>query len=89
MPSAAFLHVLRLAFVISFLNLGSVLICAQDAKSTQREAIDYFETHVRPLLIKNCLEGHSAETEASGGLLLESGPDWQAGGDSGKVLVAG
>ncbi len=89
MPSAAFLHVLRLAFVISFLNLGSVLICAQDAKSTQREAIDYFETHVRPLLIKNCLECHSAETEASGGLLLDSGPNWQAGGDSGTVIVAG
>ena len=50
----------------------------------------YFEQHVRPLLVKQCYECHSAESKIlQGGLLLDSRPGWQKGGDSGPVIVPG
>ncbi len=55
----------------------------------EREKVEFFESHVRPVLIASCLECHSLETEASGGLLLDSAPNWQAGGDSGAAIIAG
>lgn len=52
-------------------------------------AIQHFESQVRPVLIASCLECHSVETEASGGLLLDSRDGWMAGGDSGPAIVVG
>jgi hypothetical protein len=50
--------------------------------------IDYFEQKVRPLLVTHCYECHSAESKIlQGGLLLDSRPGWQKGGDSGEVIV--
>jgi hypothetical protein len=61
------------------------------AESVQgdREGLQFFETHVRPILIDHCLECHSEETEASGGLLLDRRAGWQQGGDSGPAIVPG
>jgi hypothetical protein len=53
------------------------------------ERVDFFESKIRPVLIKHCLECHSVETEASGGLLLDSRNGWLAGGDSGAAIVPG
>ena len=54
---------------------------------SEAEQVDFFETQVRPLLIEHCLECHATDTEASGGLLLDSRPNWERGGDSGKAIV--
>lgn len=67
-----------------FSTTGNGLILAED---TDRE--HFFELHVRPLLTKHCLECHSAETEASGGLLLDSRANWELGGDSGDAIAIG
>ncbi|MCR9295263.1 MAG: DUF1549 domain-containing protein, partial [bacterium] len=53
------------------------------------EAIDFFESRIRPVLIDACYDCHAADTEASGGLLLDSQDGWAAGGDSGRAIVAG
>lgn len=53
------------------------------------EQLDFFESKIRPVLVEHCLECHSTETEASGGLLLDSFAGWQAGGDSGAAIVPG
>jgi Protein of unknown function (DUF1553)/Protein of unknown function (DUF1549)/Planctomycete cytochrome C len=50
---------------------------------------EFFEQHVRPILIENCLECHSAANEAAGGLMLDSKPNWELGGDSGDAIVPG
>ncbi|MGV3483652.1 MAG: DUF1553 domain-containing protein [Planctomycetaceae bacterium] len=55
----------------------------------EQEKLAFFETFIRPALETHCLECHSAETEASGGLLLDSRAGWQAGGDSGDAIVPG
>ncbi len=61
----------------------SVLESAEQAK------LDFFESNIRPALIDHCIECHSAETEASGGLLLDSKSAWSEGGDSGPAIIPG
>ena len=48
----------------------------------------FFEGKVRPLLIERCYECHS-DKKQKGGLRLDSQPGWQAGGDTGAVIVPG
>ncbi len=70
-------------------RLGGQGLDGQDLGGEDSEAIEFFESHIRPALIQYCYECHSAETEASGGLLLDSRQGLQAGGDSGPALVEG
>jgi hypothetical protein len=54
----------------------------------QNEAAEYFERHVRPLLIEHCAECHSGG-ESSGGLALDSRSGLLHGGHSGAAIVPG
>ncbi len=49
---------------------------------------DFFETRVRPLLVKHCQECHGAKKQ-EGGLRLDSRDAWMRGGDRGEVVIAG
>ncbi|MEY2822125.1 MAG: hypothetical protein RL105_1697 [Verrucomicrobiota bacterium] len=49
----------------------------------------FFESKVRPVLIKRCYECHSAEHKVKGGLKLDSRAGWQEGGDNGPAIVPG
>ncbi len=63
--------------------LAFVLLCPAQAN----EQSDHFESHVRPLLVKNC---HSCHTEEqSGGLRLDSRFAILGGGKSGPAIVPG
>lgn len=63
---------------------------AAESAAPTKDQTAYFEQHVRPLLVKHCYECHSAESKIlQGGLLLDSRPGWQKGGDSGDVIVPG
>ena len=54
------------------------------------EAVAFFETRIRPLLVEHCYECHSATSETvHGGLVLDSRPGIQKGGDSGEVILGG
>ena len=72
--------------ICCFAQLGSSQSEQQNSLS-ESEQIDFFESQIRPLLIKHCLECHANDTEASGGLLLDSRPNWERGGDSGDAIV--
>ncbi len=54
----------------------------------QRTAEDHFETHVRPVLAKHCIECHGGENYEAG-LRLDNHDAVMKGGDSGPLLVAG
>lgn len=87
------------------IGLGAIVcagtVLAQDSGAQKRdtrfgnaignseEDYTFFEEKVRPLLIEHCLDCHSVESEASGGLLLDSAAGWQQGGDSGPAIVRG
>ncbi len=66
----------------------SEILSASDPE-LQISQSDFFERYVRPALIEHCQECHSSDTEASGGLLLDSRAGWEAGGDSGTAIVPG
>ena len=51
-------------------------------------AVEFFERHVRPLLVEHCSECHSGE-EAEAGLRLDTPAAVTRGGESGPVVVPG
>ncbi len=62
---------------------------AVDGKASKQK-LRFFETKIRPVLVKHCYECHSAEAEeAKGGLLLDSKAGIRRGGDSGHAVVPG
>ena len=51
------------------------------------ESVEFFETHIRPVLVERCYECHSAEAKVlQGGLRLDTAERLRAGGDSGPVV---
>ena len=53
------------------------------------EGLEFFETKIRPVLVKHCYECHAADSKAvKGGLLVDSAAGLLQGGDSGPALVA-
>ncbi|MFN7875690.1 MAG: PSD1 and planctomycete cytochrome C domain-containing protein [Pirellula sp.] len=49
---------------------------------------DFFETRVRPVLVKHCQDCHGAKKQ-EGGLRLDSRDAWMRGGDRGDAIIAG
>ncbi|MEM9282320.1 MAG: PSD1 and planctomycete cytochrome C domain-containing protein [Verrucomicrobiota bacterium] len=73
--------------------LVAVVFCGQSVKGQpfgNRTGTEYFETKVRPLLVKHCYECHSEqEQKTKGGLLLDRESGWLDGGDTGKAVIPG
>ena len=77
--------------------VGALLTCLLLAPLTKaaptdfsQEEIDFFESKIRPALIKHCYVCHSSRAdEIQGELRLDSQAGWQAGGVSGTVIVPG
>jgi hypothetical protein len=54
------------------------------------EGIRFFESQVRPLLVKRCYACHSANADpVEGGLRLDTKAGWKKGGDTGPALIPG
>jgi hypothetical protein len=89
------MHIRLAVLVVAFSITASILtkphcVFAQSGLAPDdQEKIAFFESKIRPALIEHCMECHSAETEASGGLLLDSKVDWFKGGDSGSAITPG
>ncbi len=70
-------------------------VVVQDEEGTGAEVaaaaeIEFFEKRIRPLLVQQCYECHSAKSDEPGGsLLLDSPAGWLAGGDNGPAVVPG
>ncbi|MFN0053201.1 MAG: c-type cytochrome domain-containing protein, partial [Planctomycetales bacterium] len=59
----------------------------QAAIAAERMAeIEFFETRIRPLLVKHCLDCHG-EDDAGGKLRLDSRAGWERGGERGPVIA--
>lgn len=58
-------------------------VAKQDSKS-----VEYFEKHIRPMLVQRCQSCHGPDKQ-KGGLRLDQ-PEWiSQGGESGKIIVQG
>ena len=85
-------RLLCLATVLSVAALFPVRVTAVDEKpATDSDAkIAFFETKIRPLLVKRCYECHSNNTETEeGGLRLDSRQAIRKGGGRGPAVVPG
>lgn len=70
--------------------LSCVAFAGIGAKADDDRGVDYFEKHVRPLLVERCLKCHSEGSESIGGnLLLDSRQGWMQGGDLGPAIKPG
>ena len=72
-----------------FSSGGAFAADVKDKKLTPAQ-IEFFEKHVRPVLIERCFECHSSDAdEVEAGLLLDSRPALLKGGESGPAIVPG
>ena len=64
-------------------------LCGKPDASPTPQQFDFFESRIRPILAQECYECHSTATKQKAGLVLDSRPGWQAGGDSGDTIKPG
>lgn len=69
-----------------YLLLTAFLLVTASTDAADDDA--FFESNVRPLLVKHCYECHSG-TKTMGGLSLDTRAGWQKGGESGPAIVPG
>ena len=63
-----------------------ILFMAHTCRAENEE--DFFESRVRPVLVKHCQDCHGAKKQ-EGGLRLDSRDAWMRGGDRGEAIIAG
>lgn len=76
----------RLPVTLLIAGFATSIASAADDKA----GLDYFEKHIRPVLVSKCYKCHSASSKELGGnLLLDTREGTRMGGDSGKAVVPG
>ena len=76
--------------VLLLLGLGaSPFPAAASQPEHSPEAIEFFEKKIRPILVDNCYNCHSANTNAKGGLRVDDRNGLLMGGGSGAAIVPG
>jgi hypothetical protein len=81
--------VAALALILS--SLEAERAAGQPApRSASKEDSDFFEKHIRPVLVERCYECHSTQARrVRGGLLLDSRESLARGGNNGPIVVPG
>ena len=74
-----------------YLLLGVVPICSLTpvmAEDLTPARVEFFESKIRPVLVKHCYKCHSKDAKnIKGGLLLDTRAGIRAGGDSGEAVI--
>jgi mono/diheme cytochrome c family protein len=84
-----FFRALVIALLCIFSGGAASAADANDTKFSP-EQIEFFEKHVRPVLIERCFECHSSDAEdVEAGLLIDSRQALLTGGESGPAIVPG
>jgi hypothetical protein len=78
--------IMRLPLAIAF----SLLLLGSAPAADEKAGIEFFEKHIRPVLVAKCYKCHSSSTkEPKGNLLLDTREGIRMGGDSGSAVVPG
>ena len=79
----------RLRFLICLFLTGVVASSLSDSCcADELSAEEFFESRIRPVLVKHCYECHSADSDSvQGGLLLDSAAALRRGGDTGPAIT--
>lgn len=66
----------------------AILLAATAAMAQNDPGVEFFERKIRPVLVRQCYECHSAQTKKpKGGLLLDTREGIRRGGESGRAVV--
>ncbi|MFI4852814.1 MAG: PSD1 and planctomycete cytochrome C domain-containing protein [Gimesia chilikensis] len=74
--------------IAALLLLCSSLSAAEPAPSRDKQ-LEFFELHIRPVLIEKCADCHTGGADAESPLALQSRADLLKGGDFGPTIVPG
>lgn len=81
---------LTLAIVLGSCHLGPRFAASMAYADSPAGELAFFETKIRPVLVKHCYECHAEGAEEIGGkLLLDSRDGLRRGGESGPAIVVG
>src|SRR6478736_952416 len=70
--------------------LTAIALVAGASAADDPAATAFFESKIRPVLVKNCYECHSLESgKSKGGLQLDTKQGIRTGGDTGPAVVPG
>ncbi len=75
------------ASLLAFQLIGTTTLLGDEPS---QDDINFFEKHIRPLLVNHCYECHSEQADDIGGnLLLDRKAGWEEGGDLGPAIIPG
>jgi cytochrome c553 len=80
---------LRYLAVLILTSIAAALAVARPASADDAAALDFFEKKVRPVLVNNCYNCHSADTNSKGGLRVDDRNGLINGGGRGPAVVPG
>src|SRR4051812_29708428 len=80
---------LLIPFSLAVLVTAPTLALAQPTQGHDAKALEFFEKRIRPLLVNNCYNCHSANTNSKGGLRVDDRNGLLTGGGRGPALVPG
>ena len=79
---------MRKAGMVSLIAL--CLAAGNGLAADDPKGVDFFEKHIRPVLVSQCYQCHSASAkELKGELRLDTREGLRKGGESGAIFVAG
>ena len=73
----------------SLTSLPLLLWALQNVGGAENSGVDFFEKEIRPILVSECYQCHSAEEKIKGKLRLDWKGGWQEGGESGAAIIPG
>jgi len=86
----AFLLVLGPMVYRDYVSFGEAVVAAPDEPNLTDDQRTFFESKIRPVLVKDCYSCHSAQSkEVEGGLLLDSRQGVLKGGVDGPIIMRG
>src|SRR5688572_7041063 len=89
MRLAGFIFVLAVISMVTVAARAAELAGGKTAPIS-KEGVEFFEKHIRPVLVQHCYECHSTQSKKiKGGLVLDSRQGIAKGGENGSVVVPG
>jgi cytochrome c553 len=80
---------LVVSFSLALLAAAPGAVLGQTAPPDDPKLVEFFEKKIRPLLVSNCYNCHSANTNAKGGLRVDDRNGLIQGGNRGPAVVPG
>lgn len=76
-------------FFLPVQSMSGASSSVPEAQAPTSAQAEFFERHIRPVLVEKCYGCHSSAEKIKGGLALDTRESLRKGGDSGRTIVPG